>query len=362
MKLNPYIKPKFSSAFFVMLDVIIALLPLVVISWVAFGMKAIFVTAISVVTCLITDVLFSSIVLKRVRLSFDVSSVITGLLLAFTISPNTPLYIVCFGAVMAIVFGKIVWGGTGKNKFNPALVGREFMAVFFASVMTSSSIWNTKNFVNINSSTFFSALGLENNSTYLESMIYKTSGALGEYSAVCIALGGLYLLLRKRISWHIPSSIFIVFILLSWIISYEGDVKFSISGLLLGAIYMATDMPSSPISMKGKLFYGSMIGCVAFAFILGGISNEYMSYSILLLNGFSPKINEIFKPTAWGNKTEYRSLIENISKLILIILVFAFAIISLYHYQMIKYVVYLYIIFTVFKFNYSFSKKINSPI
>ncbi|WP_312393233.1 RnfABCDGE type electron transport complex subunit D [Chryseobacterium sp.] len=362
MKLNPYIKPKFGSTFFVMLDVIIALLPMVAMSWLAFGMKALAVTAVSVAVCLLTDIVFSAVILKRIQLSFDLSAVITGLLLAFTISPVTPLYVVAFGAVMAIFFGKIVWGGTGKNKFNPALVGRELMTVFFASVMTSSSIWNTKNFININTSELFSSIGLNSNSSYWESLLYKTSGAIGEYSAVCIALGGLYLLLRKRISWHIPSAIFIVFILLSWIISYEGDFKFSISGLLLGAIFMATDMPSSPISMKGKLFYGSMIGCIAFAFILGGISNEYMSYSILLLNGFSPKINELFKPTAWGNKIEYRSFIENISKLILIIFVFAFAIISLYHYQMIKYVVYLYIVFTVVKFNYSFSKKINSPI
>lgn len=362
MKLNPYIKPKFGNAFYVMLDVIIALLPLVIISWFAFGLKAILVTAVSVITCLITDVVLSWMILKKIHLSFDLSSVITGLLLAFTISPVTPLYIVAFGAVMAIVFGKTVWGGTGKNKFNPALVGREFMTVFFAQVMTSFSIWNTKNFVNINSSTFFSSLGLDINSSYLENLIYKTSGAIGEYSAICIVIGGLYLLFRKRISWHIPSSIFFAFILLSWIINYESDFEFSISGLLLGAIFMATDMPSSPISFKGKLFYGSMIGCTAFAFILGGISNEYMSYSILLLNGFSTKINEVFKPRPWGTKTEYWGFIENLFKLLLMIMVFAFAILSLYHYQMIKYVVYLYIIFTVLKFNYSFSKKIKSPI
>lgn len=359
--LNPYVKPRFNTTQIVMLDVVIALLPLVYVAWLAYGITALHVIGVAVGTALLTDFIFSFILLGKKDTVLDGSAIVTALLLAFTLSPATPLYVVAFGSFSAILFGKVVWGGLGKNRFNPALVGREFMSVFFASVVSSPNIWKTNDLINTSSLHLFGNVEHSFLSDYLNGMFFKTTGAMGEYSIVCIALGGFYLLLRNRISWHIPLSLLSGFILLLWLSGVD-DLRFSTGGILLGTIFMATDMPSSPTTKYGKLYYGLMIGIAVYIFILGGCRSEYMSYAILMMNGFSNQISIIFRPRAWGEAMDRKVKLEEVFVLTLKILAVSLAILTLHYYGLVNYLVYIYIIYIIFKFNYSFSKSINKYV
>lgn len=345
----------------VMLDVIIALMPLLFAGWLAYGTVMLQQSGVAIATALISEFLFSSLLLKKYNTILDGSAVVTALLLTFTVSPVTPWYILSFGVFSAILFGKIVWGGLGKNRFNPALAGREFMAVFFASVMTSPNIWKTSDLVQTSALNLFPGITYPYLSEYLNSVIFKTTGAMGEYSLICIALGGLYLLLRNRISWHIPLAFLGTFTLLTGLSGDDG-LRYSMSGILLGTIFMATDMPSSPTTANGKLYYGLMIGAVVFIFLKGGVRYEYMSYAILLLNGFSDQVSLVFKPRPWGSVSDWKKKTEEIFTLTLQILAVAFALLSLYYYNSVNYLVYLYILYIIIKFNFSFSNKVSNAI
>lgn len=293
---------------------------------------------------------------KKKRAFLDGSAIITGILLAFTLSPLTPLPIVAFGSASAILFGKILWGGLGKNRFNPALVGREFMSAFFP-VMSSGAIWAT------NASVVTGGWKSDENlPQYFLDLIYKPSGALGEYSILLIALGGLFLLVRNRISWHIPFWMLTVFSLCFWIFPDAADLKFSNGGLLLGSLFMATDMPSSPDHKSGKLYYGAMIGLISFLLILGGVRFEYLSFSILILNGLTPAINRAFQPTVWGKNLDWKSRTEQIFLLSIGSIGVTLAVISLSYYGLTRYAVFAYIVYLIFKFNFSFSKKTSETI
>lgn len=360
MNLNPYIKAKKNSVSAIMFDVIIALMPLVLAAYAAFGFKAIWLITTAVITCLITDFLFNALYAKKYNSFLDGSAMITALLLSFTVSPLTPWYVLAFGSFCAIVFGKLLWGGLGKNRFNPALVGREFMTAFFP-LMSTAAIWSTNSIRNTKDFHLFAndnLLGM-----YSNDLVFKTTGALGEYSMLFIVLGGLYLIIRKRISWHIPFAILTVFLCGTWLSSACGlELKYSIAGMILGSIFMATDMPSSPNGYPGMLYYGGMIGLVSIFFILGNVRFEYLSYAILLLNGFTPFINQIFRPRAWGEKVDYAIKTEKIFFLTLAIIAAAMAILTLHYYGFIKYLIYIYIVYITFKFNFSFIKNIHNPI
>lgn len=361
MKTAPFIKPKFNGTQMVMLDVVLALLPLVIIACLAFGNLAMMQFLTAITAAFSAEFIFAAFLLKKYNTILDGSALVTALLLVLTLSPLVPLHIVAFGAVAAILFGKILWGGLGKNTFNPALVGREFMSVFFSSVLTSSEIWKTKGFVKLAPDQFFPATDHSALNEYLSALVYKTSGALGEYSILFIVLGGLYLLLRSRISWHIPFALLAVFTLLLWLPG-GAQLRYSAAGLLLGTIFMATDMPSSPATPNGKLYYGMMTGVVIFILIKGGVQFEYMSYAILLLNAFSHQISIQFRPSVWGDSRDWKQKIEPVFNLTIKILGAAFAVLSLYYYGLIQYAVFIYIFYLITKFNFSFSKKINNAI
>lgn len=362
MRLNPYIKPKQNTTQIVMLDVIIAMLPVVAAGIFAYGSLMAYNLLLATVTTLVVELFFSVLFTKNYKNIFDGSAVITAWLLCFTVSPTTPRYIIIFGAFAAVVFGKLVWGGLGKNRFNPALVGREFMVCFFPVIMTSATIWKTSAFVQTPAQNLFPGLDGYVSGTYLSNLIYTTNGAMGEFSIIALIAGGIYLILRNRISWHIPFSLLTVFILGFWLLEGGEQYNYSLGGVLLGTIFMATDMPSSPTNPYGKLYYGTMIGLVAFIMIIGGAKYEYMSYSILILNGFSYYISIVFKPTVWGAKTDYAKRTEQIFLLTLTILGVSMAVLSLNYYDMVHYLVYVYIMYIIFKFNYSFSKHIKNPI
>lgn len=323
----------------VMTDVIYALLPCVLVSYLAFGFTPLMVVLVSVGSALITEFIFTSIFLKRTDSLSDGSAIVTGILLAFTIAPFTPLYVVAFGASMAVLFGKLLWGGVGRNMFNPALVGREFMAVFFPLIMTSRAIWFDKTSVNMQNLNIF-------DNEFFNQLLFKASGAIGEYSIFFLILGGLFLLVRKRISWHVPFSLLVAFTLLLFIFS-DRNIQFSLGGLLLGTIFMATDMPSSASTNYGKLYYGAMIGIVAMICILNGVRYEYMSYSILLVNAFSKPIDWAFRPRVWGKNLDVMTRLRQGLSITAAIGIATFAIVYLHAHGAIMYLVFLYIIFCI---------------
>ncbi|GHT17933.1 electron transport complex subunit D [Bacteroidia bacterium] len=297
---NPYIRTADNTQR-VMLDVIIALAPMLIFAWAAFGFLPILSVVVAVASAVAAEYLFSLIFFRNKKSIFDLSAVVTGILLAFTLAPFTPLYVVAFGGAMAVIFGKLLWGGLGRNSLNPALVGRETMTAVFAATMTSRSIWFSDDYANYAQINPFSLLGDSPLIDYCNTLFFRPSGATGEYSVIFLILGGFYLLMRKRISWHIPFSLLAVFVAASWLVF---DLRFSLGGVLLGAIFMATDMPSSASTNGGKLFYGAMIGIVAIVCLLFGINYEYMSYSILLVNAFSCPISNAFAPRVWGRTAQ----------------------------------------------------------
>ena len=329
----------------VMTDVIVSLLPCIAVSYLAFGFVPLMVILIAVGSAVAAEFIFSAIFLKNTDSIADGSAIITGILLSFTIAPFTPLYVVAFGGAMAVIFGKLLWGGIGRNIFNPALVGREFMAIFFPAIMASRTIWYDKTAVNMSEISLFG-------DKFYDQLLYKASGAIGEYSVLLLILGGMYLLVRRRISWHIPTALLVAFSVLLLIFSFFTDYKiqFSLGGLLLGTIFMATDMPSSASTKYGKLYYGAMIGIVAIICILNDVKYEYMSYSILLLNAFVHPINWVFRPKVWGQKLDiYTRLWQGLSVTGGVLLV-TFAVIYLHHLGAIMYLLFIFILFCVIRF------------
>lgn len=326
----------------VMTDVTLALLPCVVMSYFAFGYVPLMVVLVAVGSALVTEFIFSAIFFKHTDSVSDGSAIITGILLAFTIAPFTPLHIVAFGGAMAVLFGKLLWGGLGRNVFNPALVGREFMTVFFPVVMTSRTIWYDKTAINLQEINIFG-------DEFFNQLFFKASGAIGEYSIFFLVLGGLFLLLRRRISWHIPFALLVAFTTLLFIFSGYG-IQFSLGGLLLGTIFMATDMPSSASTKYGKLYYGAMIGVVAIICILNDVRYEYMSYSILLLNAFTKPTDWVFRSKVWGEKLDIMMRLWQALSVTGGIIMVAFAIIYLHHLGGIMYLVFIYIAFCIIWF------------
>lgn len=326
----------------VMTDVIYSLLPCIVMSFLAFSFVPLTVILVAIGSAMITEFIFSSLFFGKTDSLNDGSAIVTGILLAFTIAPFTPLYVVAFGGAMAVLFGKLLWGGLGRNMFNPALIGREFMTIFFPLVMTSRTIWYDKTAVNLQSIDIFG-------DKFFNELFFKASGAIGEYSIFFLILGGLFLLLRRRISWHIPFGLFVAFTAVLLIFSGQ-NITFSLGGLLLGAIFMATDMPSSASTKTGKLFYGAMIGLVAITCIINDVKYEYMSYSILILNAFVSPINWVFRPRVWGEKLDIPTRLWQGATTVGGIAAAAFAVIYLHHMDAIQYLIYAYIAFCVIRF------------
>ena len=211
--------------------------------------------------------------------------------------------------------------------------------------MASRTIWYDKTAVNMSEISLFG-------DKFYDQLLYKASGAIGEYSVLLLILGGMYLLVRRRISWHIPTALLVAFSVLLLIFSFftEYKIQFSLGGLLLGTIFMATDMPSSASTKYGKLYYGAMIGIVAIICILNDVKYEYMSYSILLLNAFVHPINWVFRPKVWGQKLDiYTRLWQGLSVTGGVLLV-TFAVIYLHHLGAIMYLLFIFILFCVIRF------------
>lgn len=296
----------------IMLDVIIAMVPALVASVIFFGPRALLVECVSVGTCVIAEFI-SRVVMKRNQTIGDLSAVITGLLLAFNLPVNIPLWMVMIGAVIAIVVVKQFFGGIGQNFVNPALVGRIVLLTSFPVAMstwTAPLTWSMSNLDGLTSAspladihTMVSA-GTTPDATLIEMLIGWRAGCLGETCALAIILGGIYLIARKVISPTIPL-IYIGTVAAIMLIAGKGNLSFVAyellgGGLLLGAVFMATDYTTSPITFKGKIIFAVGCGIITSLIRIFGNLPEGVSYSIIIMNILVPLIENITLPKPFG--------------------------------------------------------------
>ena len=343
MSFNPFVRTDVEVRD-VMKDVIISLFPAIIAAGLVYGLTALLVIVTSIFSAVITEKLFSRIFLNDKDSAHDLSAVITGILMALTLAPLTSLPVVAFGASMAIIFGKLMYGGIGKNVLNPAVVGREFMTVFFPAAMSSGTIWFSQEALRLSKINFFVNFQKTPIMSYLDELLLTSSGSLGSYSAFALILGGLYLLLKNRISWHIPVTLFATSFIATMIL--KDGISVSMGGLLLTGIFMATDMPTSPSFAAGKIYYGIILGVVIVLLSMLGVKNETLSYVLLILNPFTKYINKVFRPVVFGYEVK-EEVVKQVGKgilLTLVIIVFALIFIGLHKIGAIPYLVYLYIL------------------
>lgn len=296
-----------------MRDVLIALIPAFAVAVWAYGIDVITVTAVSVAACMLTEFVITRYALGVKSSLCDYSAALTGVLLAFNLPSNLPIWIIIVGAVVAIGIGKMSFGGLGRNPFNPALVGRVFLLISFPVQMTTfpevdgqsgaTLLTATKNL--LKAGPIPDSFDLN----YVDMFIGSQSGSFGEIGAAALLIGFVYLLVRKVITWHIPVAVLgsmILFAGLLWGIcpdSYMDPIFHVLAGgALLGAIFMATDYVSSPMTYKGMMLYGVGIGVITICIRTWGAYPEGMSFAILIMNACVPLINKYIKPTRFGVK------------------------------------------------------------
>lgn len=308
----------------IMYDVVIALIPAFVFSVYVFGLGALLVTLVAILSSLFFEYIIAKYIIKREPDILDGSALITGILLAFNVPSNLPLWIVVIGSFVAIGIGKMSFGGLGNNPFNPALVGRVFLLISFPVQMTTWPIPFENRMSLTDTVTGATPLaiikeGLKNGESmasliqkvpsYLEFLVGSQSGSLGEISAFFLIVGFIYLLYRKIITWHIPVTIIgtmFIFSGLLWVGNPDRfiDPLFQIlsGGAMLGAIYMATDYVTSPMTIRGMIIFAIGIGVITVLIRLFGAYPEGISFAILIMNAFVPLINKYVKPKRFGEK------------------------------------------------------------
>ena len=306
-----------------MYGVLIALIPAFIVSLVYFGLGALIVTATSVIACLFFEWAIGKFLLKKETTTIcDGSAVITGVLLAFNLPSNLPVWIIILGALFAIGVGKMSFGGLGNNPFNPALAGRVFLLLSFPVQMTSWPVVGQLT-AYTDATTAATPLALMKQAIHGDVSAFgqlpdawslfigNNGGCLGEVSAAALILGLLYMLWKRIITWHIPVSILVTVFVFSGIMhlanpeAYVSPVIQLLSGgLMLGAFFMATDYVTSPITPKGKIIYGIICGCLLGIFRMFGASAEGCSYSIIFANMLVPLIERFTIPKPFGKGGE----------------------------------------------------------
>ncbi len=302
-----------------MYGVLIALIPAFIVSIAVFGVGAFIVTLTSVAACIFFEWAITKYILKRDKTTIlDGSAALTGVLLAFNLPSNFPIWMIIIGALVAIGVGKMTFGGLGCNVFNPALIGRVFLLISFPVAMTSwpqtgqydlytDAVTGATPLALMKSAMHGDATALQQLPDALSLFLGNNPGSLGEVSALALLIGLAYMLWKKIITWHIPVSIIVTVFVFSGIMhlvnpeTYAGPVVHILTGgLMLGAIFMATDYVTSPMSHKGMIIYGIGIGFLTVVIRLFGAYPEGMSFAILIMNAFTPLINTYFKPKKFG--------------------------------------------------------------
>ena len=308
----------------IMYDVVIALIPAFLVSLYVFGIGAFIVTAVAVASCILFEYLIQKYLLKTAVTIGDGSALITGILLAFNLPSGLPIWMVIVGSLVAIGVAKLSFGGLGFNIFNPALIGRVFLLVSFPVQMT---MWPTaveNNLTIADGVTGATTLGMIKEGlmfgetmteigtrlpSTIDLLLGISGGSLGEMSAIALLIGGVYLLVRKVISWYIPLTMLVTMAVMTgifWLINpeqYASPLIHILSGgALLGAFFMATDLVTSPMTKKGMVIFAIGIGVITVVIRLFGAYPEGVSFAIIIMNAFVPLINTYFKPRRFGAK------------------------------------------------------------
>nr|WP_297789595.1 RnfABCDGE type electron transport complex subunit D [uncultured Allomuricauda sp.] len=316
----------------IMKNVVWALLPVVGFSIYSFGLNSLLVIATATFASVLTEHVLCKLSKKQTTVG-DYSAVITGLLLGLTLPPSFPLWMAFIGGIIGIALGKYIFGGLGYNVFNPALVARAVLqAAFPVAITTWHPAFLTDRFSSIASSVFtlpfmepefdvisgatpLAAFKFDGVTTSTAELAFgQISGSAGETSAVIIIIGGLYLIARNMMNWRIPVAVLLSAFVLSgalylinsevypspWFMLFSG-------GLMLGAVFMATDMVSSPITPIGLWVYGAIIGILTIVIRVWGGLSEGVMYSILLANAISPHIDSVIKNRVYGTKRKIKA-------------------------------------------------------
>ena len=302
---SPHVKGR-DSVTRIMLDVIVALLPALAASVYFFGVGALRVTAVSVISCVLFEYI-SRKVMKRHNTLGDLSAVVTGLILAFNLPSTLPSYMVVIGAAMSIIVVKQMFGGIGCNFVNPAIAGRIILMVSFPAKMISG--WAAPRGIGAvtGATPLASMKTMEDLPSLLQMFLGQRGGSLGETCAAALLLGGLYLIIRRVISPSIPLVYVgtVAVIMLIYALTKGLDLSFVLyeimgGGLLLGAIFMATDYTTSPVNLKGKIIFALGCGIITAVIRLWGNMNEGVSFSIILMNILVPHIDNLTRPLPFG--------------------------------------------------------------
>ena len=312
----PHVQTSQSTAC-IMRDVVIALMPALVVSTIVFGVDVLRVTAISVAACVVFEFLIQKFFVNGPLTISNWSAVVTGVLLAFNLPASIPWWIVVIGAFVAIAIAKMTFGGLGKNPFNPALVGRVFLLIAYPVQMTTWPMPVQGAFDALSGATPLAAvkhgavgpdaLGVQ------DLLLGNMPGSLGEVAALALLLGFVYLLWRRVITWHIPVTVLVTMALFAFVVALaRGESGAALwqfplfhvlaGGAMLGAIFMATDYSTSPMTVRGGVIFAVGIGLITMLIRLWGAYPEGMSFAILIMNSCVPLINKYVKPKRFGVK------------------------------------------------------------
>ena len=295
---SPHVRGKQSTGS-IMYQVAAALVPTTAFGVYHFGLHALYIVLISVVSAMIWEFLFQKIAHQKVT-ALDGSALVTGLLLGLNLPPTVPLWIPVLGSAFAIIFVKQFFGGIGQNFMNPALGARCFLLISFTEIMSNYQVDG------VSGATPLALLAQGEKVSLRRLFLGFTGGTIGEVSTVAILLGAIYLLIRKIISWEIPVMYLGFFVIFELIFgSQPGNISFAAAqlcsgGLMLGAFFMATDYVTSPITKKGKILYGALLGILTGILRTFGASAEGVSYAIILGNLLVPLIEKLTIPKAFG--------------------------------------------------------------
>ncbi|WP_313257893.1 RnfABCDGE type electron transport complex subunit D [Lacrimispora sp.] len=284
----------------IMLDVAIAMIPASAYGVYQFGVKAALILLISVLSCILSEYVFETLMGKPITVS-DGSALVTGMILGLNMPPSIPLWIPFLGGVFAIIVVKQLYGGLGQNFMNPALAARCFLLISFAGKMTDFTYSDA-----VAGPTPLAALKAGDVVDITSMFIGKISGTIGEVSVIALLVGAAYLLFRKVISIRIPAVYLITFAVFVFIFG-QHDLMYVLThlcggGLIFGAFFMATDYVTSPITPKGQILFGVLLGVLTGLFRLFGASAEGVSYAIVISNILVPLIEKISLPVAFGKE------------------------------------------------------------
>lgn len=288
---SPHVKARHTTTT-IMLDVVIALMPALVASVIIFGIRALGVVAFCVAVCVAAEFAFQKLCRRPVTVK-DLSAVVTGVLLGFNLPASIPLWQAAIGCIVAIVVVKQLFGGIGHNFANPAITARIVMFISFASSMTSFPAVNDA----VSSAT---PLVSEVRPSYLDLFLGNHAGSLGETCALALLLGGVYLIVRRVITWHTPVVFIGTVFLFSWALGEDPLAQILSGGLMLGAIFMATDYSTTPPTKWGKVIFGVGCGLITVLIRVYGNYPEGVSFAILLMNILTPYITRLTRSKPFG--------------------------------------------------------------